>query len=71
MNNFEFQKLMNVKKEEEEEKITREKPVIYDNDITIDNKNKDPKESLTIEEINEQRAFKNQLNNINIKQQNK
>ena len=68
MNNFEFQKLMNLKQENEHED---KEPNLKENNILLDDKIKDEVEVLTIDQINEKREFNNQLNNINIKNQNK
>lgn len=68
MNNFEFQKLMNIKQENEHED---KESNLKENNILLDDKIKDEVEVLTINQINEKREFNNQLNNINIKNQNK
>lgn len=68
MNNFEFQKLMNIKQENEHEDKEQN---LKENNILLDDKIKDEVEVLTIDQINEKREFNNQLNNINIKNQNK
>lgn len=68
MNNFEFQKLMNLKQENEHED---KESNLKENNILLDDKIKDEVEVLTIDQINEKREFNNQLNNINIKNQNK
>lgn len=68
MNNFEFQKLMNIKQENEHEDKEQN---LKENNTLLDDKIKDEVEVLTIDQINEKREFNNQLNNINIKNQKK